>query len=298
MIAPKRPLCARRVTERARLMRWVTSAVIVLGLAPSALAADLDTLRGTDTVGPALFTRWSGFYFGGQAGYSGGSADFSKASQSLVGYSLRGLTLEQEADPSDLPVLGNGNTSTTGFGGFVGYNTQWQDLILGLEVNYTHSPFTMVSSDSPIVGHVYTIGSSLYSVNLSGTGTMEITDYGSLRLRTGWIFDNYFLPYGFAGFAMGRGDYNVTTLIFGQVSSATPPALPCVPSTTCSNYSFPNATSGTSVPLYGFSVGGGLDVALTSNIFVRGEFEFIEFAEVAHITASIAAARVGVGLKF
>jgi outer membrane immunogenic protein len=117
-------------------------------------------------------------------------------------------------------------------------------------------------------------------------------------MRAGWIVDNYFLPYGFAGVALGRGNYSVTSLVFGQQSSASPPSLPCTPSLTCLNYAFPNATSGTSVPMYGFSVGGGLDVALTPNIFVRGEYEFIQFAEVAHITATIATARVGAGLKF
>ena len=32
-------------------------------------------------------------------------------------------------------MLGTANNSTIGYGGFVGYNTQWQDLILGIEAN-------------------------------------------------------------------------------------------------------------------------------------------------------------------
>jgi outer membrane immunogenic protein len=301
MIAPYWRLYACRGTEMARLLRWVIAAAVVLGFAPGVLADDLDVLRGTQTVGPALFTRWEGFYIGGQASYSNGSADFSKATGSLIGYSLRGLTLEAQDNPSALPILGNGNANATGFGGFVGYNTQWQDLVLGIEANYTHGPFSVVATDNPITNHVYTVGSALVSVSEQGTGMMQITDYGSLRARAGVIVGSNFLPYGFAGFALGRGSYSVTSLVFGQQSSPVPPTtplLPCVPSPgTCLDYSFSNATAGTSI-LYGFSVGGGIDIALTSNLFLRGEYEFIQFAEVADITAKISSVRVGAGFKF
>ena len=48
----------------------------------------------------------------------------------------------------------------------------------------------------------------------------------------------------------------------------------------------------------GFSVGGGLDWALTPNIFARGEFEFVQFAPFANISAYIVDARVGGGVMF
>jgi outer membrane immunogenic protein len=49
---------------------------------------------------------------------------------------------------------------------------------------------------------------------------------------------------------------------------------------------------------YGFSVGGGFDVALTPNIFVRGEFEYTQFAPISNITVSISTVRAGAGFKF
>ena len=39
-------------------------------------------------------------------------------------------------------------------------------------------------------------------------------------------------------------------------------------------------------------------MALTSNIFLRGEYEFIQFVPIANISASISTVRVGAGFKF
>ncbi len=281
-------------------MRWFICAVIVLALTPRAFADELDILRGTESVGAATFPRWSGFYFGGQVNYSDANTNFSNATQPLLSYSLRELTLEAVDSPSSWPVLGHGTAHASGFGGFVGYNTQWQDLILGLEANYNHSPFTTVATESPI-GRIVPAGTNLYSVNVGGTGSMTITDYGALRARAGWIFSN-FLPYGFAGFALGWGNYAITSLVFGQenAQSAPSPVIPCNPAitATCVDYSFSNSDAKNGVLLYGFSVGGGVDVALASNIFLRAEYEHIQFAPVANITTTIDSVRIGGGLKF
>lgn len=281
-------------------MRWFICAVVLLALMPSASAADLDILRGTESVGAATFPRWSGFYFGGQVNYSNADTNFSRATQPLLSFSLRNLTLEAVDQPSSYQVLGSGSAHTYGFGGFVGYNTQWQDLILGLEANYTHAPFSTVANESPI-GRIVPAGANLYSVNVSGTGSMQITDYGALRARAGWVFSN-FMPYGFAGFALGWGNYQITSLVFGQENAQTAPSpvIPCNPAVTatCVDYSFSNSTAKNGVLLYGFSVGGGVDVALTSNIFLRAEYEHIQFAPVANITSTIDSARIGGGLKF
>jgi outer membrane immunogenic protein len=63
---------------------------------------------------------------------------------------------------------------------------------------------------------------------------------------------------------------------------------------------FPIASSAgqSNALLWGFSVGGGLDWALTQNVFLRGEFEFIQFAPIAGINVPIVNARAGAGFKF
>ncbi len=224
-------------------MRWVISVLAVLAAATPAFAADLDLdmLRGSQPVGPATFTRWSGFYFGGQIGFGDANADFSGATQPLVHYSLRESTLENDDAVSTWPVLGSGSNDAVGYGGFVGYNTQWQDVVLGLEGNYTHTAFSVSSASTPISRSV-TAGGSPYDVNLTGTGQLEITDYASLRARGGWVLGN-FLPYGFAGLVHGRGSYSVTSLVYGQENPSSPPVVPCnmVLAPTCVDFSFANS---------------------------------------------------------
>jgi outer membrane immunogenic protein len=276
--------------KRARPMRWLISAAFVCALAPSALAADLDmdTLRGPLTVGPAAFTRWAGFYAGGQFNYSSANVDFSKATQPLVANSLRDTTLDSQDHVSSETVLRNNNiTNSTGWGGFVGYNTQWQDLVLGVEANYTHAPFSVVAVNNPITRGESASGIN-YTTTITGSGSLQVTDFGSARARFGYVLGN-FMPYGFGGLALGRGSYNVSAEIFGTG---------CDSNNVCSPFDFSNATSKSSAILYGFVVGGGLDVAVTQNIFVRAEYEFMQFAPFANITATISSARVGAGFKF
>ena len=201
-------------------MRWVICAAVVLAFAPSVRGRFARQPRcppRPETVGPAKFTRWSGFYFGGQASYSDASADFSKATRPLLAFSLRELALEADDMPSAWPVLGSATSRSTGFGGFVGYNSQWQDLVLGIEANYTHSPLTIIRGASFPISRFVSARSNLFPSISTAAVLMNITDYGSLRARAGWIFGN-FLPYGFAGFALGRGSYTVTSLVSGQQS--------------------------------------------------------------------------------
>jgi opacity protein-like surface antigen len=278
-------------------MRLVMCALSVSAFAPRALADDLDVLRGAIPVAPALFTRWSGFYFGGQVGYSNALADFSGATEPLLAYSLRELYLENEDNASSWPVLGNASASGISFGGFAGYNTQWQDLILGIEADYTQTSFSsMAASASPIARQV-TAGSYLDNVNITGSGSLRIDDYASLRARAGYVLGN-FLPYGFAGFALGWGNYAITSLVEGQQSTTTVPCNAALSPTTCVDFSYANSAGKNLAMLYGFTAGGGIDIALTPNVFVRGEFEYAQFAPISGIVAEIMTARVGAGLKF
>jgi len=271
-------------------MRWVFCALLMLTFAEGAGAQDFDALRGSLPVGPATFNRWSGFYLGGQIGYSDANADFSKATQPPVAYALRDSALEATSNPSQMSVLGTADHGGLAYGGFVGYNTQWQDLVLGAEANYNHTSLSLTAVGSPIERSGFSDGEGhYYTVGLNGTGTLTDLEYGSFRARAGWVLGS-FMPYGFAGFALGAADIHVASKACVQLQ---PPAA-CTSSATIFT-----ANSGENLALlYGFAIGGGLEVALTQNVFVRGELEYIRFAPFADILVSVASARVGAGVKF
>jgi outer membrane immunogenic protein len=281
------------------MRRMLVAFGLMGGFAIPAFAADYDfpILRGSEppppvtTVGPATFTRWSGFYVGGDFSYNNANVDFSGATAPLVGFSLRNTQVQQQATPSQWQVLGRGSDSAFGFGGFLGYNTQWQDLILGVETDYTHTSLSATATSSPI-SRLVSVGNVATATINNANGHLDLTDYAEVRGRAGYIVGNL-LPYGFVGFVVGRGDYSV---------SATTDATCTIPNSTltseCLGFPITSSAGQSNALLYGFSVGGGLDWALTPNIFLRGEFEFVQFAPISNILVSIVDARAGVGLKF
>jgi opacity protein-like surface antigen len=66
----------------------------------------------------------------------------------------------------------------------------------------------------------------------------------------------------------------------------------------CQGFPLTVGAGQTNALMWGYSVGAGLDWALTPSIFVRGEFEFVQFAPISNIAVSVASGHVGAGLKF
>lgn len=286
-------------------MRWLFGVLLVLGLAMPAAAADFDLpppsgnfaiLRGPESVGPATFTRWSGFYFGGQFGLGDASANFSNATQSLAAFALRNTALEASAAPSQWPVLGTTNQSAANYGGFVGYNTQWQDLVVGMEANFNRAAFSLHAPTSPITRIVGDGLGNTYSLTMTGTGSLVTDEFATLRIRGGWVVGN-FLPYAFVGFALGVANSSVTVAGAGTVYTSGSIAV-CTASQPCYPISFSNSSSLNNAVLYGFTVGGGVDFAVTANIFLRAEFEWDQFNPPPGYLATVISGRVGGGLKF
>jgi outer membrane immunogenic protein len=285
---------------KGRPMRWQYCALILLGLASPAAAADLDStfLRGSETVGPGTFTRWSGFYIGGEVGYGNANADFGQATAPGIAYSLRNTTLEASFAPSQWHMLGTANVSTPTYGGFIGYNTQWQDLILGVEANINRAGFNLKAPNNPI-GRTTGAdsGGNAYTVAFDASGFVDTMEFATVRGRAGYVVGN-FLPYGFFGLALGVANVAVTsTATIEEFTSGS--ALVCTAIAPC-GFLAPVVSSfaRNNEVLYGFTVGGGVDVALTANVFARLELEFDQFNPQPNILLTVATARVGAGFKF
>ena len=187
-------------------MRWMICVLTALTFASPAIAADLDLpiLRGSEPVGPATFTNWSGFYVGGQIGYGSANADFSGATSSVISYALRETTLLSEFSPNSWPVLGTTTNGAIEYGGFVGYNSQWQDLVIGLEGNFSQSKSSLVAPITPI-GRITPADSNgnAWTVAVTGSGSMTNLDYGTLRARR--LDPWQFLVLWFCRSDVGRG---------------------------------------------------------------------------------------------
>jgi outer membrane immunogenic protein len=213
---------------------------------------------------------------------------------------LQHLTVEDQAQPSQFEVLGRGSAVAAGVGGFVGYNMQWQDLITGVEATYTHINFNTTAPSSSIARLFPSLSTA---VAVAASGRLDLTDYGEARFRAGYVVGNL-LPYGFIGMAVGRASYSVSTLADVTQDTNATPTYSCagsgaaVPGAKCQDFLFFNSAGQNNALLYGFSVGGGLDWALTQNIFVRGEFDFVQFAPISNISLAIISGRVGAGYKF
>jgi outer membrane immunogenic protein len=277
-------------------MRRVIYALLAFAFAPSAFADDLSWLTGAQPAAPMNVNGWAGIYIGGQVGYSNAGGNFGNTTQDPVAFALRETTLEADVAPSTWPVLGQANHSATGFGGFVGYNTQFERLVLGVEANYDQANLSLIAPNSPI-SRMTSAGGNTYNLTVTGSGSVTDLDFGTLRARAGWALGN-FLPYAFGGVAVGHADVNIAATAFGQqnppttgacVSTSTPP---CVP------FSFTGTAGKNGEWMVGFTVGGGLDVALTRNVFLRAEYEYVQFAPIANLVVDVNTVRGGLGIKF
>ncbi|MBX9773016.1 MAG: outer membrane beta-barrel protein [Xanthobacteraceae bacterium] len=255
----------------------------------SAQEFDVPTLRGTSPFIPAApqYTRWAGFYFGGQVGRSSAEMNFAGATKDLVAFLLRNTALENQQRPSEWATLGKENPSGVSYGAFAGYNVQFSDVIIGFDFHYNRSGFAATAPVTPI-RRVVSAGSNTYDVTVEGSASMRITDYGAARLRAGCIINN-FLPYGTVGFAVGRADVTRSAHVFGIENPSSPTPTP---------FDFATSDAKNGAFLYGWSAGGGMDVLLMPNFFVRGEIEYIWFTKLEGIQAQIGTARVGAGWKF
>ena len=205
---------------------------------------------------------------------------------------------------SNFPHLSVVNIKGGAFGGFAGYNYQLDDLVLGLELNFNRSTFNANLNDPESHNYFVNTNSTLYitKYNVTTIASADLTDYGTIRARFGWAYGN-FLPYAFVGASLAQIDSSRSVNInyCGQQSPYTctnppPPSVPPAAPAIGGNWTLADGFSGKWT--LGFAVGLGMDYALTHNIFLRGEFEYVQLGSPDSIKMSTASARVGAGLKF
>src|SRR5579863_4492623 len=117
-------------------MRRALLAIAMFGMAAHAQAADMpDFLRGSLSSSPSPTVNWAGFYIGGQAAYGVADMDFTNSSQDLLAKLLNNVDLQQQFNISQWPLNGTSHARNSAFGGYLGYNLQWTDVLVGVELS-------------------------------------------------------------------------------------------------------------------------------------------------------------------
>ena len=244
-------------------------------------AADLgDTfLRGSTVVAaPSSGPRWDGVYIGVHAGMSVPGIDFTNDTTSLA--AVLGGTPVTSVNSTP---LGNQDSTSRHFGGFIGYNTQWDGAVISIEGTYNWLDKSVTATNSIRGGFVPATGFTNYTA--VGTDTARIIDYGTVRVRGGWATNSFFMPYATFGLAIGRMDINrnVAVTPFGPGVTGTP---------------FTVSENLLNQFGYGYAAGLGVDFCLLANLFARAEYEYVQFPDFQGLNAHIHNVRVGAALKF
>ncbi len=219
---------------------------------------------------------WTGFYAGGNVGYSWGRASAAVNYFAPAVFSTAGCNAA--FTEGALCINGSDTVAMNGIIGGVqaGYNWQNGNYLLGVEADFqgTGQRGTRDFATS------FNTGNGGAGPNL-GTAAISITErmpwMGTVRGRVGYIA-NQWLVYATGGLAYGR--INVDSSASASALLGPPP----IGSPTCSIPAFPLAPgtcpvwgfSESGVTKIGFTVGGGAELALGGNWTAKFEYLFVD----------------------
>jgi opacity protein-like surface antigen len=240
------------------------------------------------------YVRWDGWQAGIQAGFGNMNSDFGNSTSSLVAFILRNSTLESEGAVSTWTALPSGTTNGPVFGGFVGYNWQWSELVVGWDFAYKHPSNLNASTVSSLSRRFDTSDSVRHDVTIDAGSSFKLVDYATLRGRAGYAVGE-FLPYAVLGAAVGRFNYQTTVAVTDRMTDLnnSPPVIGDLGTFVQS------ATSGqTNVFAAGLATGLGIDWAITPGVFLRAEWEYVLFAPVNGTRSNTNTGFLGLGARF
>jgi opacity protein-like surface antigen len=276
-------------------MRKLILAAALFGIAQGAHAADLPILRGSL---PDSYSNqgvnWQGYYIGAQAGYGSADMDFSRANSGQISRLLENTVIESGMGVSQWPIgIGKESVRHEAFGGFIGYNSQWDDVVIGVEGSYLHGRYFGQQSASVgrASGNALSDG-NFHDATVTSKASQEITDLASLRVRAGYAAGS-FLPYMFGGVALGNANIVRSVTVADrwgatQAIVASPAAISASPLTA-------DITQHNHL-IIGYSAGIGVDIALIGGLFARAEWEYARFT--GSVDTSMNTVRAGLGYKF
>ncbi len=235
---------------------------IWLAAGSAALAADLPTRFAAPLPAPPVFT-WTGAYVTLQVGGGAGHSGFDV-------YSYTGYPYDTNFGFNEAGAFGGLN---------LGYNLQFNQLVVGLQAEYNFAGITGNTIAFPL-----------------NTVTSSIRQFGSIDARVGWAFDRL-LVYAIGGFAYGDIRNSISFPISLGAAYASD-----------RNYGANE---------YGWDVGGGVEYAFADNWTARAEYryynwdsksfyDFLNYGQIVGVgyfpghstTENLQTGRIGLTYKF
>jgi outer membrane immunogenic protein len=290
-------------------MRPIVAVAALVAFVSSAQAADMSQpfepgLRGAlpSSDGP----DFSGTYVGGFGGFSQQLFDARQAGQGILREMLRNTVYLNPGLADDVSTYRVTTTNNMTYGLYIGHNWQVEDYIVGFEADYTRANLNGTSSGGMgrkfCVPDCGTFPHDEYQYVSATSSQLKISDYGTLRARFGMPMGQL-MPYATAGLAMARASYGNVGTMNGQVRTVTQSVNPLTGVVTTvygpfspQNYSQKNGARTRFA--FGYTLGAGLDWAVTSNIILRGEVQHVRFGNVGDTNSTINTARAGAAVKF
>jgi outer membrane immunogenic protein len=224
-------------------MRTTTTlgvATVCLFAATAAEAADIPVYEPAPVVAPLPAYSWTGFYAGVHGGYTFGEND----DNILV------FDTDLDGDFDDTVIAGGVNAFGPGFesefddgfniGGRIGYDHQFGTFLLGVVGDISYFDIGDEVTGNSTTPAFYTF-------------ERELEWLASGRLRAGLAFDR-FLVYGTGGFAYGSIDHTFSTNSPANLASV----------------------GGADDDAWGYTVGGGAEMLVTSNISIGIEYLYTD----------------------
>ena len=185
-----------------RLSVPLIAAVSTIALTRMVLAADLPVKPVYKAPAVAPYS-WTGFYVGGNVGYSWGNTDSTVSAPNLAILGITGFSDSLSPDG----IIG---------GGQIGYN--WQanaNWVLGIEADIQASGQKDSDSFSDPFNFIQRITGTV-----SFSHEEKLTWFGTVRGRVGYIFWNNAMLYGTGGLAYGHVDSSLTATVSSNIVNA------------------------------------------------------------------------------
>ena len=219
-------------------MKWKLLATVALAALGSANALAADMPQRPVYKAPVMMApspTWTGFYIGGDVGYGWVTSDG---------------TLTDSAGAFPVPYSADANGVIGG--GFLGYNYQINQFVVGIEGDWQAADLTGSASSPLFAGY---------------TMSTKVNDYGSLRGRLGYAMDRW-LIFATGGWAWG--------------SASTSYAVTGTPAF------YKNSFTGN-----GWTVGGGVEYAVTNNWLARFEYRYTDLGSHGYVDTVSNSAETG-----